>query len=116
MDTQIGYGQLRYAEWTVSYSNQIPSGYAQNRIWADSLNEASVFCRYRGNRLKAPPAGRELMCIFNKKLRPIGTITVSIRTNTIPIITSKTITNFVMVSIVFFSRAVIGYIYVSNIF
>ncbi len=40
MDTQIGYGQLRYAVWTVSYSNQIPSGYAQNRIWADSLNEA----------------------------------------------------------------------------
>ncbi len=29
--------------WTVSYSNQIPSGYAQNRIWADSLNEAQVF-------------------------------------------------------------------------
>ncbi len=42
MDTQIGYGQLRYAVWTVSYSNQIPSGYAQNRIWADSLNEALV--------------------------------------------------------------------------
>lgn len=41
MDTQIGYEQLRYAAWTVSYSNQIPSGYAQNRIWADSLNEAS---------------------------------------------------------------------------
>ncbi len=40
MDTQIGYGQLRYAVWTVSYSNQIPSRYAQNRIWADSLNEA----------------------------------------------------------------------------
>ncbi len=40
MDTQIGYGQLQYAVWTVSYSNQIPSGYAQNRIWADSLNEA----------------------------------------------------------------------------
>ncbi len=32
--------QLRYAVWTVSYSNQIPSGYAQNRIWANSLNEA----------------------------------------------------------------------------
>ncbi len=43
MDTQIGYGQLRYAVWTVSYSNQIPSGYAQNRIWADSLNEALGF-------------------------------------------------------------------------
>ncbi len=42
MDTQIGYEQLRYAVWTVSYSNQIPSGYAQNRIWADSLNEALV--------------------------------------------------------------------------
>ncbi len=40
MDTQIGCEQLRYAVWTVSYSNQIPSGYAQNRIWADSLNEA----------------------------------------------------------------------------
>ncbi len=40
MDTQIGYEQLRYAVWTVSYSNPIPSGYAQNRIWADSLNEA----------------------------------------------------------------------------
>ncbi len=43
MDTQIGYEQLRYAVWTVSYSNPIPSGYAQNRIWADSLNEALVF-------------------------------------------------------------------------
>ncbi len=42
MDTKIGYEQLRYAVWTVSYSNQIKvtSGYAQNRIWADSLNEA----------------------------------------------------------------------------
>ncbi len=40
MDTQIGYEQLRYAVWTVSYSNTIPSGYAQNQIWADSLNEA----------------------------------------------------------------------------
>ncbi len=30
-----------------------------------------------------------------------GSITVSIQTNTSPIITSKTITNFVMVSIVF---------------
>ncbi len=40
MDTQIGFEQLRYAVWTVSYSNPIPSGYAQNRIWADSLNEA----------------------------------------------------------------------------
>ncbi len=40
MDKQIGYEQLRYTVWTVSYSNQIPSGYAQNRIWADSLNEA----------------------------------------------------------------------------
>ncbi len=40
MDTQIVYEQLRYAVWTVSYSNQIPSGSAQNRIWADSLNEA----------------------------------------------------------------------------
>ncbi len=42
MDAQIGYNQLRYAVWTVSYSNQIPSGYSQNRIWADSLNEALV--------------------------------------------------------------------------
>ncbi len=42
MDTQIGYEQLQYAVWTVSYSNPIPSGYAQNRIWADSLNEALV--------------------------------------------------------------------------
>ncbi len=42
MDAQIGYEQLRYAVWTVSYSNQIPSGYAQNRIWADSLNEPLV--------------------------------------------------------------------------
>ncbi len=42
MDAQIGYEQLRYAVWTVSYSNQIPSGYAQNQIWADSLNEALV--------------------------------------------------------------------------
>ncbi len=42
MDTQIGYEQLQYAVWTVSYSNQIPSRYAQNRIWADSLNEAEV--------------------------------------------------------------------------
>ncbi len=40
MDTHIGYEQLRYALWTVSYSNMIPSAYAQNRIWADSLNEA----------------------------------------------------------------------------
>ncbi len=40
MDTQLGYEQLRYTVWTVSHSNQIPSGYAQNRIWADSLNEA----------------------------------------------------------------------------
>ncbi len=42
MDTQIRYEQLRYAVWTVSYSNQIPSRYAQNRIWADSLNVAIV--------------------------------------------------------------------------
>ncbi len=42
MDTQIGYEQVWFAVWTVSYSNQIPSGYAQNRIWADSLNEAKV--------------------------------------------------------------------------
>ncbi len=34
---------------------------------------------------------------------PAGSITVSIKTNTSHIITSKTITNFVMVSIVFFS-------------
>lgn len=40
MDTQIGYEQLRYTVWTVSYSNQIPSGYAQNWIWADSVNVA----------------------------------------------------------------------------
>ncbi len=40
MDTQIAYEQLRYTVWTVSYSNQIPSGYSQNWIWADSLNEA----------------------------------------------------------------------------
>ncbi len=40
MNTQIGYEQLRYAVWTVSYSNQIASGYAQNPIWADSLNKA----------------------------------------------------------------------------
>ncbi len=33
MDTQIWYEQLRYTD-------RIPSGYAQNRIWADSLNEA----------------------------------------------------------------------------
>ncbi len=39
MDTQIEYEQLQYTVWPVSYSNQIPSGYAQNRIWADSLNE-----------------------------------------------------------------------------
>ncbi len=45
MDAQIGYEQLRYAVWTVSYSNQIPSGYAQNRIWADSLNEALASSR-----------------------------------------------------------------------
>ncbi len=42
MDTQIGYEQLQYAAWAVSSSNQIPSGYAQNRIWADSLNQAIV--------------------------------------------------------------------------
>ncbi len=36
MDTQIGYEQLQYAV----YTNQIPSGYAQNLIWADSLNKA----------------------------------------------------------------------------
>ncbi len=42
MDTQIGYEQVWFAVWTVSYSNQISSGYAQNRIWADSLNEAKV--------------------------------------------------------------------------
>ncbi len=42
MDTQIGYEQLQYAVWPVSYSNQIPSGYAQNRIWADSLNQALI--------------------------------------------------------------------------
>ncbi len=40
MDTQIGCEQLRYAVWTVSYSNQIPSGNEQNQILADSLNEA----------------------------------------------------------------------------
>ncbi len=40
MDTQIRYEPLPYTVWTVSYSNQIPSGYAQNRIWADSLTEA----------------------------------------------------------------------------
>ncbi len=34
--SQIEYEQLQYAVWTVSYSNQIPSGYAQNQIWADS--------------------------------------------------------------------------------
>ncbi len=42
MDTQIGYEKLRYAVWTDSYSNQIPSRYAQNRIWANSLNEAKM--------------------------------------------------------------------------
>ncbi len=26
MDTQLGYKQLRYTVWTVSHSNQIPSG------------------------------------------------------------------------------------------
>ncbi len=40
MDTQIVYEQLQYTVWRVSYSNQIPSRYAQNRIWADSLIEA----------------------------------------------------------------------------
>ncbi len=39
MDTQIGHEQLQYAVWAFSYLNQIPSRYAQNRIWADSLNE-----------------------------------------------------------------------------
>ncbi len=29
MDIQIGYEQLQYGVWTVSYSTQIPSGYAQ---------------------------------------------------------------------------------------
>ncbi len=48
MDAQIWYGQLRYAVWTVSYSNQIPSGYAQNRIWADSLNEAYELTLWTG--------------------------------------------------------------------
>ncbi len=38
----------------------------------------------------------------NYQKRPTGSITVSSKTNTSPIITSKTITNFVMVSIVFF--------------
>ncbi len=58
MDTQIGYEQLQYAVWPVSYSNQIPSGYAQNRIWADSLNEALIrkrgFNRKRGSGGKKP--------------------------------------------------------------
>ncbi len=42
MDTQIGYEQLLYTVWTVNYSNPIPSGYAQNRIWAEGLNEAEL--------------------------------------------------------------------------
>ncbi len=43
MDTQIGYEQLWYAVWTVSYSNQIPSGYAQNlTVLVDNLNEAKI--------------------------------------------------------------------------
>lgn len=42
MDTQIGYKRLQYTVWTVNYSNQIPSRYAQNRIWADGLNEARL--------------------------------------------------------------------------
>ncbi len=42
MDTQTGYEQLLYTVWTVNYSNPIPSGYAQNRIWAEGLNEAEL--------------------------------------------------------------------------
>ncbi len=41
MDTQIVYEQLQYTVWRVSYSNQIPSRYAQNRIWADTLKPQS---------------------------------------------------------------------------
>ncbi len=39
-----------------------------------------------------------------------GSIAVSIKTNTIPIINSKTITNCLMVSIVFFQKGIYLYI------